>query len=156
MLSQDERTAKAPPPRLLVDAMLGRLAHWLRLMGYDAAYWRDGSDEALIAADELEKAGVQARVINMHTLKPLDENAIISAARECGGIVTAEEHQIYGGLGSACAQVVARECPVPMDYVAVMDRFGESGQPEELLRAFGLTSSVIIQKAQKVLQRKNK
>jgi transketolase len=109
---------------------------------------------ALIAAEELEKSGIQARVINMHTLKPLDESAIIDAARECGGIITAEEHQIYGGLGSACAQVVAREYPVPMDYVAVMDRFGESGQPEELLRAFGLTSSVIIQKALEVLKRK--
>jgi len=128
---------------------------------------RDGGDiaiiacgvmvyEALVAADELGKSGVEARVINMHTLKPLDETAIISAAKECGGIVTAEEHQIYGGLGSACAQVIAREYPVPMEYVAVMDRFGESGQPDELLTAFGLRSLNIIEKAQKVLQRKRK
>ena len=126
---------------------------------------RDGNDiaiiacgvmvyKALVAAEDLEKSGIQARVINMHTLKPLDEKIIISAANECGGIVTAEEHQIYGGLGSACAQVVAREYPVPMDYAAVMDRFGESGRPEELLKAFGLTSSVIIQKAKEVLKRK--
>jgi transketolase len=112
--------------------------------------------EALVAAEESEKMGVSARVINMHTLKPLDEAAIISAAKECRGIVTAEEHQIYGGLGSACAQVVAREYPVPMEFVAVMDRFGESGQPDELLTAFGLRSADIIEKAKKVLLRKSK
>jgi transketolase len=112
--------------------------------------------EALLAADQLAQSGIEARVINMHTLKPLDEAAIISAAKECGGIVTAEEHQIYGGLSSACAQVVAREYPVPMDYIAVMDRFGESGQPDELLSAFGLRSENIIEKAQNVLRRKLK
>jgi transketolase len=132
-----------------------------------ASIMRDGGDiaiiacgvmvyEALVAADELAKLGIEARVINMHTLKPLDEAAINSAAKECGGIVTAEEHQIYGGLGSACAQVVAREYPVPMEYVAVMDRFGESGQPDELLTAFGLRSTDIIEKAKKVLLRKSK
>jgi transketolase len=112
--------------------------------------------EALVAAEELEKSGVKARVINMHTLKPLDEAAIISAAKECRGIVTAEEHQIYGGLGSACAQVVAKEYPVPMEYVAVKDRFGESGQPDELLTAFGLRSSDIIEKAKKLVLGKSK
>jgi len=126
---------------------------------------RDGGDvaiiacgvmvyEALVASDELAKSGIQARVINMHTLKPLDETTIIGAARECGGIVTAEEHQVFGGLGSAVAQVVGREHPVPIDYVAVMDRFGESGKPDELLTEFGLRSTDIIEKAQKVLKRK--
>ena len=110
--------------------------------------------EALVAAEELAKDGVNARVINMHTVKPLDEECIIAAARECGAIVTAEEHQIFGGLGSAVAQITARECPVPMDYVAVMDRFGESGKPDELLKAFGLKSENIIEKANKVLEMK--
>jgi transketolase len=110
--------------------------------------------EALVAADELSRKGIEARVINMHTVKPLDEECIITAAKECGAIVTAEEHQIYGGLGSACAHVVAREFPVPMDYVAVMDRFGESGKPDELLTAFGLKSTDIIQKVNKVLEKK--
>jgi transketolase len=110
--------------------------------------------EALVAAETLEKSGISARVINMPTLKPLDEEAIINAARECGAIVTAEEHQIYGGLGSAVAQVVAKECPVPMDYVAVMDRFGESGRPAELLDAFGLRGSNIIDKVNRVLKLK--
>jgi transketolase len=110
--------------------------------------------EALVAAVELAKSGISARVINMHTLKPLDEECIITAARECGAIVTAEEHQLYGGLGSAVAQVVTRECPVPMDYVAVMDRFGESGKPDELLTAFGLRSTNIVEKAKRVAGRK--
>jgi transketolase len=112
--------------------------------------------EALVAAEELEKSGVSARVINMHTLKPLDEERIIDAARECGAIVTAEEHQIYGGLGSAVAQVTSRECPVPVDYVAVMDRFGESGKPEELLTAFGLRSGNIVATALRVLEKKSR
>jgi transketolase len=110
--------------------------------------------EALVAAEELARKNISARVINMHTLKPLDEACILKAAEECGAIVTAEEHQIYGGLGSAVAQVVAREYPVPMDYVAVMDRFGESGQPDELLDSFGLRSQDIIDRVQKVLKRK--
>jgi transketolase len=111
--------------------------------------------EALVASDELARSGIEAKVINMHTLKPLDEDCIITAARECGAIVTAEEHQIYGGLGSAVAQVVAREYPVPMDYVAVMDRFGESGKPEELLTAFGLRSGDIAKRARRVLGMKS-
>ncbi|OGC91412.1 MAG: transketolase [candidate division Zixibacteria bacterium RBG_16_53_22] len=127
---------------------------------------RDGGDvaiiacgvmvhEALAAAEDLARSGIEARVINMHTLKPLDEDCIIKAARECGAIVTAEEHQIYGGLGSAVAQVVAREYPVPMDYVAVMDRFGESGKPDELLTAFGLRSGDIIRKVGGVINMKS-
>ncbi len=126
---------------------------------------RDGSDvaiiacgvmvyEALMAAEKLEGSGILARVINMHTLKPLDEEAIVSAARECGAIVTAEEHQIFGGLGSAVAQVASREYPVPIEYVAVMDRFGESGKPDELLDAFGLRSGDIVRKVNRVLKMK--
>jgi transketolase len=110
--------------------------------------------EALLAAEKLAESGISARVINMHTPKPLDEETIIDAARDCGAIVTAEEHQIYGGLGSAVAQVVAREYPVPMDYVAVMDRFGESGKLDELLDAFGLRSKNIVEKVNRVLKLK--
>jgi len=126
---------------------------------------RDGDDiaivacgllvyEAIQAAAELASNGIEARVINMHTLKPLDESCLLRAARECGAIITAEEHQIYGGLGSACAQVVAQNFPVPMDYVAVMDRFGESGKPDELFGAYGLKSANIVDKAIKLLKRK--
>lgn len=107
--------------------------------------------EALLAHDALAELGIGLRVLNMHTVKPLDEEAIVLAAEQTGAIVTAEEHQIYGGLGSAVAQVVAREYPVPMGYVAVMDRYGQSGRPEELLDAFGLRSGDIVDRAKRVL-----
>ncbi len=110
--------------------------------------------EALIAHEKLAKEGVGVRVLNMHTLKPLDEQAIVNAARDTGVILTAEEHQIYGGLGSAVAQVVAQRFPVPMDYVAVMDRYGQSGQPGELLDAFGLRHTDMINKLEGLLKLK--
>ena len=110
--------------------------------------------EALVAAEQLSARGVQARVLNMHTLKPLDEEAIALAARECGAIVTAEEHQVHGGLGSAVAEVVVAKHPVPMEFVAVRDRFGRSGKPEELMAAFGIKSPDILLAAERVLGRK--
>ncbi len=113
-------------------------------------------DEALIAHEKLAKENIGLRVLNMHTLKPVDENAIFAAARETGVIVTAEEHQVYGGLGSAVAQVVCNKYPVPMDYVAVMDRYGQSGQPGELLDKFGLRHTNIIEKIKILLDKKRK
>ncbi|HEU4333458.1 MAG TPA: transketolase C-terminal domain-containing protein [Candidatus Eisenbacteria bacterium] len=126
---------------------------------------REGSDlaiiacgvmvyEALVAAEELAARGVRARVVNVHTLKPLDEEAIAKAARECGAIVTAEEHQIHGGLGGAVAEVVVRRHPVPMEFVAVHDRFGRSGKPEELMAAFGIKAPDVVRAADRVLARK--
>jgi transketolase len=90
----------------------------------------------------------------MHTLKPLDHAAIERAAKECGAIVTAEEHQIHGGLGGAVAEVVVSRHPVPMELVAVRDRFGRSGKQDELMAAFGIKSPDVIQAAEKVLARK--
>ncbi|MEK6953533.1 MAG: transketolase C-terminal domain-containing protein [Candidatus Micrarchaeota archaeon] len=130
-----------------------------------AEIFRDGSDvsivatgqlvyEALVAAKTLEKEGISARVINNHTIKPLDKTTLISAAKETGAIVTAEEHQVYGGLGSAVAEVLCEHYPVPIKYVAVMDRFGESGAPDELLVKFGLKSADIIRQAKEVLKMK--
>jgi transketolase len=110
--------------------------------------------EALLAHDVLAEEGITLRVLNMHTLKPIDEESIIKAAMETGAIITAEEHQIYGGLGSAVSQVVAGKYPVPMEYVAVMDRYGKSGQQDELLEAFGLKYSDIVSKAKLLLSRK--
>jgi len=110
--------------------------------------------EALSAAEMLESEGITARVLNIHTLKPMDESTIIKAARETGAVVTAEEHQIYGGLGSAVAQITAQHHPVPIEYVAVMDRFGQSGKPAELMAAFGLKDVNIVQAAHRVLQKK--
>lgn len=110
--------------------------------------------EALIAAEKLGGDGINVRVINCHTIKPIDEKAIIKAAKETGAIVTAEEHQVHGGLGSAVAEVVTKGFPVPMEYVALMDRFGESGEPNELMHKFGLDSTGIIKAVKKVLKRK--
>lgn len=111
--------------------------------------------EGLVAAQELAKEGIEARVINIHTIKPLDEEIIAQAARECGAIVTAEEAQIIGGFGSAVAQAVVKNHPVPMEFVGVTDTFGGSGTPTELMKAFGLTSSDIYNSVKKVLMRRS-
>lgn len=99
--------------------------------------------EALQAAYQLEKQNIDVRVINIHTIKPIDEDIIIKAAKETGLIVTAEEHQIYGGLGSAVAEVLVKENPVKVKMIGMNDQFGESGKPEELMQKYGLTSGHI-------------
>lgn len=110
--------------------------------------------EALVAAESLSSEGIDVRVINCHTIKPIDKDTIIKAAIETGAVVTAEEHQVHGGLGSAVAEVLSQHHPVPVEYVAIMDRFGESGEPEQLMKLFGLSSEGIIQAVKKVLGRK--
>lgn len=112
--------------------------------------------EALLAAEELAKKGIKARVINNHSIKPLDYETIVNAARECGAIVTAEEHQVHGGLGSAVAEAVVKNYPVPMEFVGMPDIFGGSGEPEELLDIFALNWKGIYASAMKVLERKDK
>jgi transketolase len=109
---------------------------------------------ALEAARQLEQEGVSCRVVNMSTLKPIDETAIVKAAEETGAIVTAEEHQEAGGLGSIVARIVARRRPVPMEFVAVKDVFGESGKPAELLVKYGLTSKEIAAAVKAAIKRK--
>ncbi|HXK51519.1 MAG TPA: transketolase family protein [Caldisericia bacterium] len=110
--------------------------------------------ESLVAAEELKKEGIHARVINIHTVKPIDEEIIIQAAQETGAIVTAEEHQIMAGFGSAVAEVIVQHHSVPMEMVGIEDTFGESGTPDELMVAYGLTHGAIIRKVKKVIQRK--
>jgi len=110
---------------------------------------------ALLAAGELAKKKISARVINMHTIKPLDEEAILKAAQECGAIVTVEEHQISGGLGGAVCEVLAEQFPTPVERIGVRDRFGESGEPNELIEAFGMGVSHITEAVLKVLARKH-
>lgn len=110
--------------------------------------------EALMAAERLAGEGVECMVINNHTIKPMDEQAMTEAARTCGAVVTAEEHQVHGGMGSAVAEVLARNHPVPMEFVGIQDRFGESGEPAELMKAFGLTADGIIAAVRRVLGRK--
>lgn len=102
---------------------------------------------ALEAAEELAKKGMQARVLDMHTIKPLDDDAVLAAATETGRIVVAEEHLLHGGLGSAVAMSAARQHPVPMRFVGVKDTFAESGKPEELLMKYGLTAADIVKAA---------
>jgi transketolase len=110
--------------------------------------------EALRARETLAGAGVSARVVNLHTIKPLDRQLIIRCARETGAIITAEEHQVNGGLGGAVAEAVVQEHPVPMELVAVHDRFGQSGKPAELMDAFGLRARDIVAAAEKLMARK--
>ncbi len=110
--------------------------------------------EALRAAEALEADGIRASVLNLHTIKPLDRDAVIAAARRCGCVVTAEEHQLAGGMGSAVAEVLAAECPVPMEFVGIRDCFGESGQPDELMEKYGLVAQDIVFAAKRAATRK--
>jgi transketolase len=110
--------------------------------------------ESLKAAETLAREKVEAKVVNLHTVKPIDEEMIIRSAEETGAIVTAEEHQINGGLGGAVAEVLVRNCPVPQNMVAVHDTFGESGDPEGLLRKYHLKDVDIVEAARDVLRKK--
>jgi transketolase len=127
---------------------------------------RDGDDltivatgilvpEALEAAEALAEEGIGARVINMFTIKPIDAELLIKAAQETGAVVTAENHNVINGLGSAVAEVLSQHHPVPMERVGVQDLFGEVGSVEYLQQRFGLTSEAIVEKAKAVLGRKN-
>lgn len=111
-------------------------------------------DEAIAAEEILRAEGISANVINIHTLKPLDTALLLKAAKETKAIVTAEEHSVIGGLGSAVAEAITEECPVPVIKVGVKDTFGESGQPAELLKAYGLTADEIVKAAKKAISMK--
>ncbi len=111
---------------------------------------------ALLAAKQLQESNISVRVINCHTIKPLDKKTILKAAEETGAIVTVEEHQIHGGLGSAVVEIIAQNYPVYVKIIGVEDRFGESGQPDELLEKFGLSKEKIIIGVTQVLRMKEK
>jgi transketolase len=110
--------------------------------------------KALEAAKSLASQGVDCRVLNMPTLKPLDEPAIIAAAAQTGAIVVAEEHLLHGGLGSRVAQVVVREKPVPMGFIGIKDVYAKSGKPDELLQRYGLTAEAIQQVVKALIDKK--
>ena len=110
--------------------------------------------EALEATKELNSLGISAEVINIHTIKPLDEPAILKSVEKTGCLVSAEEHNYYGGLGESIARVLALNNPVPQEFVATNDTFGESGTPAQLMKKYGLDSDTIIKKVQKVISRK--
>ncbi len=101
--------------------------------------------EALQAGCQLESLGIHARVLNMHTIKPIDRDAIIMAAKETGAIITAEEHQVNTGLGSAVAEVVVQNHPVPMAFIGMPDCYGESGDPRQLMEKYGMTAAAIVE-----------
>ncbi len=109
---------------------------------------------AMEAAHYLAKEGTEVQVLDMHTIKPLDREAIEHAARETGAIVTAEEHLLAGGLGSGVARVVAERHPVPVEFVGIHDRYAESGKPQELLEKYGLLPRHIASAAKEAIQRK--
>lgn len=110
--------------------------------------------EALQAAEELESQGISAEVINIHTIKPLDEAAILASVSKTGCVVTCEEHNVLGGLGESVARVLAAHYPAPQEFVAVMDSFGESGTPDELMEKYGLNNKAIVRAVDKVIKRK--
>ena len=125
--------------------------------GSDVTVFANGAMvfEAQNAADALKKEGIAVRVYDLHTVKPLDEEAVLKAAEETGCIVTAEEHQVNGGMGSTVAEFLAKHCPVPMEFVGMQDSFGESGDPQELMDKYGLNQKTIEEKIRKVLARKH-
>jgi len=110
--------------------------------------------EALIAADQLEEKGISAEVINIHTIKPLDEAAILASVKKTGCVVTAEEHNFLGGLGESVARTLSLNHPTPQEFVATNDTFGESGTPEELMEKYGLNADAIVKASEKVIKRK--
>ncbi len=127
---------------------------------------RDGGDvtiaacgimvvRALQAAEELAADGIEATVLNVSTIKPIDVETLTEAAKRSGAVVTAEEHQVHGGLGSAVAEALAQHCPVPMEMVGVQDSYGESATPDELLEKYGLTAGACVEAARKVISRRD-
>ncbi len=110
--------------------------------------------KAIEAGHVLAEKGIDAEVINIHTIKPLDRDAILASAKKTGCVVSAEEHQMNGGLGDSIAQLLSRELPTPMEYVAVNDSFGESGTPDQLLEKYGLTTAAIVAAAERAIARK--
>lgn len=110
--------------------------------------------QALVAAHELEKEGIGVMVINNHTIKPMDRQTIVEVAKKCGAVVTVEEHQVAGGMGSAVAEVLAQENVVPMEFVGMKDSFGESGKQSELLLKYGMSVAAIKEAVKKVIGRK--
>jgi transketolase len=131
-----------------------------------AQTFRDGNDvaivacgilvyNALLAAAQLaERDGIECRVVNNHTIKPMDEAAIVAAGVDCGAVVTVEEHQVHGGMGSRVAEILAAKHPVPIEFIGVQDRFGQSGTPTELIREYGMSVEAIVDAVRRVHQRK--
>lgn len=148
------RFGRLATPRLFDESYTFEIGKGVKLRdGKDVTIIATGLmvNEAVIAAEALANEGIDARVINMATIKPIDRDIIIDAARETGVIVTAEEHNIIGGLGSAVAEVVCETCPVPVIRVGVEDKFGSSGPAVEMLKIYGLSAENIVAKTKQAL-----
>ncbi len=141
---------KEDTPFELGKALVMKEGSDVALIACGALVW-----ESMLAAEELAKQGIGARVINLHTIKPFDVESVVQAARDCGAIVTAEEHQVHAGLGGAVAEVCAKNAPVPIEFVGVKDSFGGSGDPIELMRNFGLTWKEIYASALQAIKRRD-
>lgn len=151
------RTSRAPLPVITKESdpfEIGK-ANTIR-EGKDVTVIACGTlvSEAMKAAEILKKENIEIRILNMHTIKPIDQDAVIKAAQETGAIVTAEEHQLFGGLGSAVSEVLVQNQPVPLEMVAVKDTFGETGTPEQLLKTYHLKDVDIVTACKKVISRK--
>lgn len=133
---------------------IGRALHLIE--GTDVSIFATGHLvwKAIQAAEILNQKGISAEVINIHTIKPLDENAVITSVKKTGCVVTAEEHQMHGGLGDSIAQLLSRTLPTPLEMVAVNDSFGESGTPDELMKKYGLDTPNIVEAAERAITRK--
>jgi transketolase len=148
---------RAKTPIIFDDKYEFRLGKAVKLLeGDDVTIIATGTmvHEALEAAKMLRDENISISVLNIHTVKPIDEERIIKEARSTGAIVTVEEHSIYGGLGGAVAELVAERYPVPMRIIGVNDRFGESGEYKELLEKHGLTARNIVKSAKELLEKK--
>ncbi|MFB9865404.1 transketolase family protein [Rufibacter immobilis] len=129
---------------------------WMVNEGTDVSIFATGHLvwEAIKAGEKLAEMGISAEIINIHTIKPLDAEAVLKSVAKTGCVVSAEEHNRLGGLGDSIAQLLAQNTPTPMEYVAVNDSFGESGTPEQLMKKYGLDDEHIIKAVQKVMERK--
>ncbi len=151
------RTGRSPARRILGPEYRFEIGRGKVLRdGWDVTIVACGVEvgRALDAAELLHHGGISARVVNMPTIKPLDGELLVRCARETGCFVTAEDHNVYGGLGGAVSEVLVHTIPCPVEFVGVRDRFGESGEPEELAEKFGLTAPYIAEAAKRVLRRK--
>lgn len=112
--------------------------------------------QSILAAKQLEEKGINVRVINNHTIKPIDSLTLAKAAKETGAVVTVEEHQVMAGLGSAVAEALAKVYPVPMEFIGMQNTFGESGTPSELYEKYGMSVDAIYKAVENVIKRKTK
>lgn len=151
------RLGREPMPTVFDDSYQPEIGKAVRLREGDAATIIATGimlERALLAADALKEKGIAVRVVNIHTIKPIDRAEIGAAARETGAIVTAEEHSVIGGLASAVAEVAVQNHPVPMEFIGIQDRFGQSGSPAQLLTEYGMNPDHIVAAVERVIKRR--